>query len=272
MTKKAFLSVLTDNSYLPGLLVLQATLKKVGSRYPLHVLLTSNISRSTILSLEKKLISYKILEQKEIKNPTNIDKNHRWFSTYSKLFAFDKGQFDKIVYIDADTMLLRNIDELFDFRHMSAVNAGGMIPEKSSWTHLNSGLMVIEPSNKLFKDMISKIGLIEPLQSEGTITKPKYGSDQDFLNAYYSKWPRKKNLHLDHKYNIIYYFIDKYCKLFGYTLDKGDRQISVIHFASYLKPWNINEANLSELRRDKDRQVELQSIQLWLDEYKTISK
>lgn len=267
----AFISIITSDDYLPGLLVLHKSLVETKTQYPFLVLITQDISIDTISILDKHHISYKIVKTK-INNPTDVDQGHRWFPTYSKLNVFDQTQYDKVVYLDVDMLILRNIDELFKFPHMSAVIAGGMLPGKSTRKHLNSGMFVCSPSHELFEDMVCKIGKIEKLESEGSIDKPRNGSDQDFLNAYYPDWPTNKDLQLDHKYNIIHYLIDEYNKSFGYSIEDGHKPISILHYASYLKPWNISEKAEEELRRDSNKTLEFRAIQLWVDTYKNIIK
>lgn len=265
----AFVSIMTSNDYLPGLLVLYESLMGTNTLYPFLVLLTENISTEIISVIEKRGISYKVFNE-EITNPTDVDKSHRWFSTYSKLNVFDQTQYEKIVYLDVDIIILRNIDELFEHKHMSATNAGGMLPRKSSWVHLNSGVFVLEPSRVLFEDMISKIGKIEKLKSMGTHERPQHGSDQDFLNAYYPDWPRLEDLHLDHKYNIFHYYLDEYNELFGYTIEDGVKPISILHYASYLKPWNMAKNELDELFINPKRKLESEAVKIWLDVYSKI--
>jgi|SRR3989339_703049 len=269
-SKYSYISILSTDNYLKGLLVLFFSYKKTKSKYPFLVLLTPNISKKTILVLKRFNVPYEILSE-DINNPTDVDKKHRWFKTYSKLSVFNQTKYSKIVYLDADMLILRNIDGLFKYDHMSATNAGGMLPRKKSWTHLNSGLMVIEPSSKTFKDMISKIGKIETLESGGTLFTPKSGSDQDFLNSYYSKWKQNKKLHLDHKYNMIHYYLDEYHKLFGYSFKSKKKAIYIIHYASYLKPWNITKNEMKTIEKNPNREIELQSIKMWLKESKKIA-
>lgn len=180
-------------------------------------------------------------------------------------------QYAKIVYVDADMLVLRNIDELFECENLSATNAGGMLPRKAHWIHMNTGLFVIEPSRTVFDDMMEKVGKIEDLVSGGTSETPKRGSDQDFLNAYFPDWLQRPELHLDHKYNIFHYYLDEYNKLFGYTID-GERPVSVIHFASHLKPWDIGRTDLVELKRDSERKLEFEAIVRWQEIYNRIIK
>ena len=265
----AYVSILTTDDYLPGLLVLHKSLLNTNTQYPFLVLLTKNISMEVVFVIKKQNIQYKVIE-KEINNPTDVGQNHRWFPTYSKLHVFDQAQYEKIVYLDVDIVILRNIDELFKYEHMSATNAGGMLPRKSSWTHLNSGVFILEPSHNLFEDMIRKVGKIEELKSMGTSDRPLHGSDQDFLNAYYPNWPKQNNLHLDHKYNIFHYYLDEYNKLFGYTIEDGIKSISIIHYASYLKPWNMKKDDLDELHSNLNRRLELEAVEIWLSLYSKI--
>jgi alpha-N-acetylglucosamine transferase len=267
----AFVSIITSDDYLRGLLVLHRSLIDINTQYPFLTLITEDISVDTVSVLDKHHIPYKIIKTK-INNPTDVDQSHRWFPTYSKLNVFDQTQYDKVVYLDADMLILRNIDELFKFPHMSAVIAGGMLPGKSTRKHLNSGMFVLEPSHELFEDMMSKIGKIEKLESGGSIDKPRRGSDQDFLNAYYLDWPNQKELQLDHKYNIIHYLLDEYNESFGYSIENGPKPISILHYASYLKPWDINEKIKEELRNDPKKILELKAIQLWQDLYNSLNE
>lgn len=265
------MSIITSDDYLRGLLVLHRSLIDTNTQYPFLTLITEDISVDTVSVLDKHHIPYKVIKTK-INNPTDVDQSHRWFPTYSKLNIFDQTQYDKVVYLDADMLILRNIDELFKFPHMSAVIAGGMLPGKSTRKHLNSGMFVLEPSRELFEDMMSKVGKIEKLESGGSIDKPRRGSDQDFLNAYYLDWPNQKELQLDHKYNIIHYLLDEYNESFGYSIENGPKPISILHYASYLKPWDINEKIKEELRNDPKKILELKAIQLWQDLYNSLNE
>lgn len=56
----------------------------------------------------------KFISHVENRNKQKLQ-NRPWFNTtFSKLHVFGLTEFDKIVYLDADLLLLSNIDELFD--------------------------------------------------------------------------------------------------------------------------------------------------------------
>ncbi|KAF5812991.1 putative glucuronosyltransferase [Helianthus annuus] len=76
-----------------------------------------------------------------------------------------------VVYLDADTIVVKNIDVLF--------KCGKFCANLKHSEILNSGVMVVEPSEEHFNDMVSKV----------TTLKSYTGGDQGFLNAYYTGFP-----------------------------------------------------------------------------------
>jgi glycogenin len=240
--KFSYITVLSTDSYVEGVIVLHRSLVRSQARYPFLVLTTPNLADATYQQLQQSGIAYQPIPPIELNTalPTH---QARWQATYSKLQIFNQTQFDKLVYLDADMLVYQNLDDLFRQPHMAAVNAGGMLPEYASWTEFNSGLMVIEPSQALYTDMLAKLpDLYLPA-----------GGDQDFLNAYYPDWPQQPEKHLDHAYNIFHEHVDRYQQLHGYEL-KGDRlkrdrkAIKVIHYVGERKPWLI-KASLIEQQR-----------------------
>jgi alpha-N-acetylglucosamine transferase len=226
----SYITVLSTDSYIEGVVVLYHSLMRTQPQYPFLVLTTSDLSDQTYQTLNQHGICYRPIAP--IKIATEVaDKQQRWQWSYTKLQVFGQVQFDKLVYLDADMMVCQNIDELFTKPHMSAVNAGGMLPENATWHKLNSGLMVIEPSYQLYDDMMAQ------LQSKYRVA----GGDQDFLHAYYPNWDKHSELHLDHGYNLFHTHLDRYQHLFGYELSTGEPSVKVVHFIGEDKPWLIKD-------------------------------
>src|SRR5690606_3624872 len=158
----------------------------------------------------------------------NVNKSGptHWQFTFEKLYIFSLTQFDKIVYLDSDMLVLENIDELFDKEHMSAVGpAGGRFPGNEDYNGLNSGLLVIQPNTKDFDSLINLIpSVTERLQSCG---------DQDVIIEYFIEdWRNRAELHLDDRYNMIFPYINYYTKKFSYTVQqkRSDNNIEIVHF------------------------------------------
>jgi lipopolysaccharide biosynthesis glycosyltransferase len=265
---QSYVSMLTSDDYLKGLLVLFYSVKATATVRDFHVLVTSEVSSYVQSVLRDHGIPCTRVQT--VANPSDIDRAHRWFPTYSKLHVFGLDEYDKIVYLDADTLVLESIDDLFAWPHMSGANAGGKLVENSHWVNLNTGVFVVTPSISLRNDMLSRIGRIETTTSGGTAQKPRFGSDQDFVNAYYSDWPQRGDLHLDHRYNMLHYHLDAYHNRFGYTLTPGPNRVAVIHYASYLKPWMLSRNALCRLQSARDLTLEESALQLWIDAYATL--
>ncbi len=59
---------------------------------------------------------------------------------YGKLAVWTLTEYDKVVYIDVDTLVLQNIDDLFLRPELAAV------PDIYSTDKFSSGLMVLQPN------------------------------------------------------------------------------------------------------------------------------
>jgi lipopolysaccharide biosynthesis glycosyltransferase len=252
--KKAFVTYLGSDDFLPGVLVLSESLKR-HNKEDLVIIVSSSISSKVVSFLREK--RFKISIVGEIKNPNVFVNDIRGFRcVYTKLHMFGLVEFDKIVYIDADMLVCECIEPLFEKPHMSAVIAGALAPENSDWIKLNSGLLVVEPNSNLFERLKS---LTFELPSE---TK----DDQGFLQSYYDKWPQEEQLHLEHKYNIPAHYLEKYCDKFDFEFSYvngvlSTRNIAILHYWGVFKPWHCNPKELLEKNPGKY----VQSLKLWLD-------
>ena len=252
--KYSFITYLGTDNFLPGILTLNASLKKYNKTYDLVVLVSDLVSDRIVSLLDSKKLKYKLIEQ--IKNPQELGSDERNFKyMYTKLRIFEMFEFDKVVYLDADMLVCNNIEELFSHPHLSAVIAGGLHPSNSSWHELNAGLLVIEPDKALFENLYS---LIAHLPSND-------GSDQGFLHTFYRDWPSNKKLQLDHRFNVPAVYIDEYSSLHHYKFSYKRRSlttnIAVIHYWGRYKPWDIN---IRQLKRTNASKLE-QSLILWWD-------
>ena len=228
-----FMTVLTNSRYLPGVIALNYSLMQTGTKYPFKVLIPTSADQSLKNGLEKHNISYTCMEspveQLQI-SPSNPI--WYWTETLFKLNLFRLEEYKKIVFLDADMIILHSIDELFEKPHMSGVIAGKCLhPE---WNGLNSGMMVIEPSRKEYDEML---GCSEEVIKE-CLSKNNGFGDQDIINAYYHNWKTTDSLHLPEVYNAMYGLgIDSYLKTIA-TDNGGIDSIKIAHFMGVYKPWN----------------------------------
>lgn len=76
--------------------------------------------------------------------------------------------FPQVIYLDADTIVVRNLDHLFRCPNLCVVMRHS--------ERFNSGVMALRPDRAVLTDMLAKIS-----------STPSYtGGDQGFLNVYFS--------------------------------------------------------------------------------------
>ena len=264
--KCAYVSILTTDSYVFGALVLWKSLMETKPKHPFHLLITPNLSRETMQLLETSAIP--LIKINPIKNPILDDPKDRRYYNYSKLNMWNMTQFDKIVYLDADMVVLHNLDELFDKPNMSSTNSGGWLPDKKSWKQLNSGLLVLEPSNTIFEHMKTQVGVIEKEKGKG---------DQAFIHQYYADWPQKKELHLPHIYNVFDCHLRGYKKHHGYYVDEkvqttntnyDEKRVKIIHYIGQKKPWHL----VDEIKAKENPDEEWAAKKIWVRYYREVKK
>ncbi|KAK3378123.1 nucleotide-diphospho-sugar transferase [Podospora didyma] len=112
---KVWTTLITNTDYLPGLLTLDYSLKRAGSKYPLVVLYTDTFPLSGHAALDARGIPKQHIEYLVPSSGSkNYDADPRFYDCWSKLVPFSLTQYKRIVQLDADMLVLRNMDELMD--------------------------------------------------------------------------------------------------------------------------------------------------------------
>merc|ERR1711920_266889 len=116
----------------------------------------------------------------------------------------EQVDFHKIVYVDADCLVLEAIDDLFDRPSPS------FCPDVFPPDRFNAGVIVLEPSQALLAEMVAQIPNL-----------PSHdGGDTGFLNAFFPDWYQWPAEHrLPFRYNALR---TMYCS-HTRTLDIGRR-------------------------------------------------
>ena len=139
------------------------------------------------------------------------------------LAGFEHARGTVVVTLDADTLVLQNVDDLFE-RPPFAAGPDFFLPD-----HFNSGVMVVEPDAAVFRKMV------EQLLASGSYD----GGDQGFLNVFYGDWYAMPVEHrLPVGYNMAHFI---YQFLRGHpTLKRNlEKQAKIIHYMVQ-KPWQAH--------------------------------
>ncbi|XP_074308620.1 UDP-glucuronate:xylan alpha-glucuronosyltransferase 1-like [Silene latifolia] len=168
--REAYATILhSAHVYVCGAIAAAQSIRMVGSTRDLVILVDETISAYHRSGLEA--AGWKIRTIQRIRNPkAEKDAYNEW--NYSKFRLWQLTDYDKIIFIDADLLILRNIDFLFKMPEISATG--------NNATLFNSGVMLIEPSNCTFKLLMDHINEIESYN----------GGDQGYLNEIFTWWHR----------------------------------------------------------------------------------
>jgi len=217
---EAWVTLATNDDYAVGALTLAASLKRVQTSKKLVIMITKMISENVKKTLNEAfddVVSVEEMDSGDIANLTLLDRTELGI-TFTKVRCWALTQYIKCVFLDADTLVLANSDELFDREEFSAAPDAG-------WPDcFNSGVFVFRPNLNTYKDLVNLAA------STGSFD----GGDQGLLNTFFSDWATKDiSRHLPFTYNMVasatYSYLPAY-KKFG-------KDVKIIHFIGAAKPW-----------------------------------
>ncbi|EEC77645.1 inositol phosphorylceramide glucuronosyltransferase 1 [Oryza sativa Japonica Group] len=225
-TEEAYVTLLYGDEFVLGVRVLGKSIRDTGTRRDLVVLVSDGVSDYSrkLLQADGWIVSHITL----LANPNQV-RPKRFWGVYTKLKIFNMTSYRKVVYLDADTVVVKSIEDLF--------KCGKFCGNLKHSERMNSGVMVVEPSETVFKDMMRQID-----------TLPSYtGGDQGFLNSYYADFanshvyepekpytPEPETQRLSTLYNAdvgLYMLANKWMV--------DEKELRVIHYTlGPLKPWD----------------------------------
>ncbi|XP_034943621.1 proteoglycan 4 isoform X2 [Chelonus insularis] len=220
MSGFAWVTLATNDSYCLGALVLAHSLKRVETKHDIAVLITPGVTtpmREKLSSVFNLVKEVNVLDSQDETNLALLARPELGI-TFTKLHCWRLTEYEKCVFVDADTLVIRNCDELFDREELSAA------PDVGWPDCFNSGVFVFKPSQQTFASLTSFAA------ARGSFD----GGDQGLLNLFFSDWAHKDiSKHLPFIYNMCstasYSYLPAY-KQFG-----GD--VKIIHFIGNSKPW-----------------------------------
>ncbi|KAL0076142.1 glycosyltransferase family 8 protein [Phycomyces blakesleeanus] len=274
----AWVVVLTStNKYVKGVIVIANALRQLKSSYPLLVLHTPAVTDQALDQLKEAGCHLKSIEP--IKPPGKTSYfTERFTETWTKLAVWEQEEYDRLVLMDADMLPLQNMDELMEIPMpegwIMACHACTCNPQKikaypDSWTpancpytgctkstpepastaqsYFNSGLIVLQPSQAKFDEILHQLMTVEDLT---VYLFP----DQDFLNQVFDqKWVK-----LPYIYNALKTLAGTHEAMWDQTKVKN------VHYI-LSKPWDANRETPQE-----GEDVYYPLYRLWWNTYDSI--
>jgi alpha-N-acetylglucosamine transferase len=100
--------------YLPGLLALDYSLKQHKSAYPLVALYTDSFPAEGHSALDARRIPKKHVKYLLPSVHKDFSKDPRFYDCWSKLTPFSLVEYERVVQLDSDMLVVRNMDELME--------------------------------------------------------------------------------------------------------------------------------------------------------------
>lgn len=206
---RAFVT-LADLKYALAARILARSLAQV-SDIPLIVMYTDERVRPLLQDLPT--VQFRLVE--EVRNPNR--RNARKFGyTYTKLRMFELLDYERLVFLDADCLVLQSVDDLFDLEGIWAA------PDWGDRLHsgFNSGVLAFSP-NCMLRDLV--------FEAIATVDSAD-GGDQGMLNVVLAdqiNW-------LSPTYNTLKRFLATWPEFIH------ESEVKILHYTGD-KPWDMNK-------------------------------
>lgn len=227
----AYVTLVTNPDYGMGALALARSLRRTGTEAPLVVMATGGAGGLEALEAE----GCPVIEVGPLTFSAGFCERHAKpalhgaapftkgekprfhdpLDNFQKLRLWELTAYERVVFLDADAIVVRNIDRLFGYPAFSA--APNLYESLADFHRLNSGVFVARPDPLIFERMLARLdGPGEPFWRR---------TDQTFLEAYWPDWHG-----LPYTYNTLQYVWFNLPELWHWP------GIKVVHY-QYEKPW-----------------------------------
>lgn len=231
MTTRAFVTLVTNADFARGARALLRSLALTGTTAARVVLHTAAVPDASLRDMEAAgatLAPVDLLPTTDAFNERHararIHRDHPFLKGtkppfHTPLDNFLKLRlwqlpFDRVVFLDADTLVVRPLDRLFDYPELSA--APNVYESLSDFGRMNSGVFTARPSEATFERLMGRLDAPDA-------TWPR--TDQTFLQAAFPDWHG-----LPVYDNLLQYVWLNLPRLWSWE------QVRVVHY-QYEKPW-----------------------------------
>lgn len=142
---------------------------------------------------------------------------HNPLLNFVKLRLWEMEQYDSVVFLDADTLVINPIDKLFSYPEFSA--APNLYEPLVDFHRLNSGVFVARPNRRTYDSMLAALDAPDMFWKR---------TDQTFLETYFPDWHG-----LPYTFNTLQYVWFNMPQLWDWS------RVRLIHY-QYEKPWEAN--------------------------------
>ena len=243
MTRQAYATLVTNADYAMGAVALVRSLRLTGTEADILVLHTGGVEAQALeplAGLGATLVPVELLPTSEEFNARHARAKlhadapftkggkpafHTPLDNFAKLRLWQMEDYERIVFLDADTLVVRNIDRLFAYPEFSA--APNVYESLADFHRLNSGVFVAQPSKVTFEAMLIKLDAPDAFWRR---------TDQTFLESFFPDWHGLPVFD-----NMLQYVWFNLPDLWDWN------SVRVIHY-QYEKPWEVGHPKAERLK------------------------
>jgi len=219
--------LMLGDKYIPGIIAAAYSLKQTNTPYDIVLMHTNEVSKNGIDLLHKSRVIDKFVLIEKLNYPMKNAEIHQgtyyeeiMSAVYSKWNALTLVQYDKVLFIDADMIILRNIDALFELKTPAAyfgrrgasqreidlfglegivkdysiikypIKTGESVTNEMVWRGLNeihtinAGLVLLRPDQSKYEEMID---ILANTEGGFGFINCKSGIDEQIISYLYIK-------------------------------------------------------------------------------------
>lgn len=193
--------VMNGNRYMPGAAVMAKSLRNVGTKHDIVLMVTDDVTDKQYWHLFDKVVNVEYVSRttKRMQSAKQNNLYASWiYKFYTKFVCMSFTEYDKVMYIDADMLILKNCDYLFDLQAPAGCFS-------NPWAFGNPSIPDFYDSPK-HGDSIKHSTIMKSILSDSYVqcgslilfkTDPKlWKSYQKFINGEYAELEKKINFKL----------------------------------------------------------------------------
>jgi alpha-N-acetylglucosamine transferase len=169
-------TLMTNHHYVSMVQLLGYTLDKVQSKAKKIALVTDSITEEVMDKIKK--TGWIPVPVDVIPQPGQESSDSRFRMMFTKLHLWRLIECRSLVYVDSDTLVLHNFDELFEFTNYAPFAAAPDNWYGKFTVDINAGVMVLKPSLTEFDQLITS-------SVNNTDKYSAFLAEQGYLNWYY---------------------------------------------------------------------------------------
>ncbi len=248
ISHEAYVTLVTNEAYVSGACVLAQSLRNSGTLRSLCCMVVKGaLGEESIGALRALFTCVSFVELLDSGDAENLAVLGRpeLGPTFTKIRLWQLNEFKKVVFLDADTLILQSIDDLFKRAELSACADSG-------WPDcFNSGVFVAEPNEDTFEK------LRQFAASQGSFD----GGDQGLLNGYFADWSTGPS---ERRIPFIYNLTINASYSYAPAFSRFGKDVKVVHFIGAHKPWTFYRfTDGGVVPRGDSSSVNLEFVRAW---------